>query len=388
MPDPLVEALEAARAAGDTDRCLTLLAQLSDRDPALGRWPYLQGILLQDRGDVEGAVAAYRRAVEVEPTHAFAWVNLGRLLDDRLAWDEALACYDRAIALPAGEQDAVAWSNRGNTLLSLDRFEEALACYERALALEPDGEALRGRQTALGWLGRVEEANAARPQGTPWDRGELRQHTRPVGARRLVVRYWTGRHTRPDQLDELAQGMLDRVATLADTPPGLDDRVTIQWGWSPLVLRARGHDLVLCEPDYAEAPFDAHVWDVGFTLQTTLMHFLTSEITSTEACGCSATDVVAYVPGVLERPSVVLRRFHATDEDGFSGWIVGPDDPDAFAAAVEAGDLDGMRSGDLARVRTPLLKVLVLPPGFTVRFEAHAVVSVLDPDGVERFAAG
>ena len=37
-----------------------------------------------------------------------------------------------------GLHSAEAWSNRGNTLYRLKRFEEALASYDRALALRPD----------------------------------------------------------------------------------------------------------------------------------------------------------------------------------------------------------------------------------------------------------
>ena len=51
-------------------------------------------------------------------------------------FDEALASYDRALAL--WPDDAEALTNRGVTLNTLGRFDEALANYSRALELEPD----------------------------------------------------------------------------------------------------------------------------------------------------------------------------------------------------------------------------------------------------------
>lgn len=50
-------------------------------------------------------------------------------------WDEALECYDRALAM---EPDVAAFhSNRGNALRNLGRAAEALASLERAIGLDP-----------------------------------------------------------------------------------------------------------------------------------------------------------------------------------------------------------------------------------------------------------
>jgi tetratricopeptide (TPR) repeat protein len=51
-------------------------------------------------------------------------------------FDEALADYDRALALQPDNADA--HTNLGVTLHTLKRFDEALQCYERALAARPD----------------------------------------------------------------------------------------------------------------------------------------------------------------------------------------------------------------------------------------------------------
>ena len=62
--------------------------------------------------------------------------------------DEALASYDRALALKPDYAEA--FYNRGNALQELKRTDEAVASYDRALALKPDyAEAHSNRGVAL-----------------------------------------------------------------------------------------------------------------------------------------------------------------------------------------------------------------------------------------------
>ena len=64
-------------------------------------------------------------------------------------YEEALASYDRAVALRPNHADA--HNNRGQVLRELERYEEALASYDRALALRPrrHGPLQRGRVRLL-----------------------------------------------------------------------------------------------------------------------------------------------------------------------------------------------------------------------------------------------
>ncbi|MEO3850099.1 tetratricopeptide repeat protein [Streptomyces sp. B8F3] len=73
---------------------------------------------------------------------------------------EALAAYDRAVEL--NPQEPSLWLNRGNQFLSQGRHEEALECYDRSLEIRPDiGNTWGIKANALGDLKRFEEAEEA-----------------------------------------------------------------------------------------------------------------------------------------------------------------------------------------------------------------------------------
>jgi len=73
------------------------------------------------------------------------------------SFDEALAAYDRALALRPDH--AATLANRGDVLRELRRLDDALASYDRALAARPDyAEALSDRGNVLKALGRYDDA--------------------------------------------------------------------------------------------------------------------------------------------------------------------------------------------------------------------------------------
>lgn len=84
----------------------------------------------------EEAMAAYRRALEIDPGLADAHVNLGRLLHEREETDAAEHHY--RLALAARPDDATAAFNLGVALQDLGRLAEAAEVYEKALEIDRD----------------------------------------------------------------------------------------------------------------------------------------------------------------------------------------------------------------------------------------------------------
>lgn len=95
---------------------------------------YERGCAIEDR-DADGAREAYKRAVALDPDHADAHVNLGRLLHEA-GHPEAAQIHYR-LALAARPDDSTAAFNLGVALEDLLRREEAIAAYEKAIENDP-----------------------------------------------------------------------------------------------------------------------------------------------------------------------------------------------------------------------------------------------------------
>ena len=84
----------------------------------------------------EQAREAYQRTLALEPHHADARVNLGRLLQEEGDALEAVGQYLAALASDPAHPTAA--FNLGTALEDLGRSGDAIAAYERALEADPD----------------------------------------------------------------------------------------------------------------------------------------------------------------------------------------------------------------------------------------------------------
>jgi tetratricopeptide (TPR) repeat protein len=82
----------------------------------------------------EEARAAYRRALEIDPDHGDALLNLGRLFHEQGDAVAAEWYYRRALTL--GSAGALATFNLGVALEDQGRLEEAMEAYSRAITLD------------------------------------------------------------------------------------------------------------------------------------------------------------------------------------------------------------------------------------------------------------
>jgi TolB-like protein/Tfp pilus assembly protein PilF len=147
---PVDDGLAKAQIA--TDMALELNDQLGEA------YNSLAGIK-EERGDFEGAEAAYQRALKLSPNYSTAYNWYGVLLHDELGrFKEALSMFLRAAELDPFSANYVA--NVGHALESLGRFEEALVWLERSLELDPVLADSEFRMGEYHWLvtGRVDQA--------------------------------------------------------------------------------------------------------------------------------------------------------------------------------------------------------------------------------------
>ena len=87
------------------------------------------------KGDLEGAMAAFDRAIELSPRSSTAWLNRGLAWRRRGDLDRALADLDRAVLY--APNDARAYYHRSLVLRQRGDLRRARADEERAVALDP-----------------------------------------------------------------------------------------------------------------------------------------------------------------------------------------------------------------------------------------------------------
>jgi hypothetical protein len=89
-----------------------------------------------EASDKRAAEAAYRRVLDIDPTHADAYLNLGALLCESRRCDEAVTLYDQALRIKPHE--ALLHFNRAIALEDRGDAAAALGSYHTALRLAPD----------------------------------------------------------------------------------------------------------------------------------------------------------------------------------------------------------------------------------------------------------
>lgn len=137
-------------------------AAASRSDDQTGLVPGRAGLFAQaighhQAGRLEDAIAAYRQALALNPTHVEALNNLGAALADLKRWDEATASYRRALELKPKLPEIQ--NNLAVALREQGHLDEAIALYREAVALKPSyAEAHTNLGVALADLKQWEEA--------------------------------------------------------------------------------------------------------------------------------------------------------------------------------------------------------------------------------------
>jgi tetratricopeptide (TPR) repeat protein len=95
-----------------------------------------KGVALEhDGAPLTETLAAYRKAVELDPVSAGAWLNLGTVHYNQRQWEQAEACYRKALEVRADY--GLAYYNLGNLYDETGRPQEAIEHYKKALEIDP-----------------------------------------------------------------------------------------------------------------------------------------------------------------------------------------------------------------------------------------------------------
>lgn len=96
---------------------------------------YGEGYELGEKGDLAGAEAKYKAAIERDPKLCDAMDNLAVQYRRAGRVPEAIALYERSVAI--APQNELAWQNLGLAYQSVDRDDDALRAFDRLIALSP-----------------------------------------------------------------------------------------------------------------------------------------------------------------------------------------------------------------------------------------------------------
>jgi tetratricopeptide (TPR) repeat protein len=114
---------------------VTLPRRLPEEEGMSAEGWFKQGCQLEEAASSAAAMQAYRTAIRLDPSHADAHVNLGRLLHTDGKLPEAEDCFRRALDLRP--QDAVAAFNLAVAIDDQSRTHDAVVAYQKALELDP-----------------------------------------------------------------------------------------------------------------------------------------------------------------------------------------------------------------------------------------------------------
>ncbi|MGA2121783.1 MAG: tetratricopeptide repeat protein [Methanoregula sp.] len=106
---------------------------------------------LNRNGRFSDALDASARALAINPDYAHGWINRGQILynigyvyEDQKKdlttaneyYNQQLLAFEKAIELDPGNADA--WFNKGYALAGLKRYDEAIAAFDKVQELNPD----------------------------------------------------------------------------------------------------------------------------------------------------------------------------------------------------------------------------------------------------------
>jgi tetratricopeptide (TPR) repeat protein len=86
-----------------------------------------------ETGDTDGAVAAFLKAVELDPRYFKAEVNLALMYDEQEKYAQAIEVFEQAAEIEPKNPEV--WSHMGNTYYAQGQYAKAMELYRKALEL-------------------------------------------------------------------------------------------------------------------------------------------------------------------------------------------------------------------------------------------------------------
>lgn len=142
------------------DQAKTVLNEEIGSNPKNAKAVFYLGVCDENTGDVEGAKASYKKALDIDPKLVDAALNLAAILLDSKDPAGALPYIQQGLA--ADPKHPLLLQNRALALDDLGKSDEAAKAYAAALEVQPDNGQLRAAYASL--LVKLDKKDAALPQ--------------------------------------------------------------------------------------------------------------------------------------------------------------------------------------------------------------------------------
>jgi len=189
---------------GDLDGAIADFNRAIGIDPKYAPAYNNRGAAKLIKGDLDGAIADFNRAIGINPKNALAYYNRGVGKGNKGDLEGAVADYNRAIEIDP--KNALAYYNRGNAFQAKGQFFQAVANLNRAIELNRNHEYAYLRLLIATWSDRG-DASAAMDK--------LRNHVAANSSDewvRTISKYYLG------------IGKLNEQAILAEARKGTDGK--------------------------------------------------------------------------------------------------------------------------------------------------------------------
>ena len=142
----MIRAVIFALATAST---LVAAAQTSPCKPPTAEDYYQQGKSASEKKEYDAAIAAFEKAIRLDPKMAKAWHCRGASHVSKDECDKAVSDFTEAIRLDP--KMALAWYDRGTAYLVKHEYDKAIADLSESIRLDPNtcGRAIRPKRTRI-----------------------------------------------------------------------------------------------------------------------------------------------------------------------------------------------------------------------------------------------
>lgn len=134
-------------SAGDLEQAIVAWEKALNINPNLSEAWHNRGSALGRLGHYEAAIDSFQNALSIDPNNYQAWNDRAHALYQLEQWSEAVDSWSNALKIVPGNH--LFWYNRGCALEQLEQWSEAIASYEKALEIKPDFQPGRSRYINL-----------------------------------------------------------------------------------------------------------------------------------------------------------------------------------------------------------------------------------------------